>query len=227
VSTPTILPIDDQQTVWSVPEDDLDRALTQRPLLVLLHGFGSNEQDLAGLFEALGSGYVMASLRAPLPLPAMGGAFAWFPLDPERLANPDPALADAAAAGVLRWLERVQARVRTPGPVGLLGFSQGAAMSLQLLRHEPEAFQCAVLLSGFAVPGLHAGDDALSQIRPPVFTGHDPADPVIPPAATERLMAFVREHTAATTRIYPGVGHGISLAELDDVGEFLHEHLRM
>ncbi len=225
-TTPTLLPIDEQATIWSVPEAERLEALTDRPLLLMLHGFGSNERDLAGLFEAIGPDYLIASLRAPLPLPGMSGAYAWFPLDPQRVGNPDPALADAAVRGVLRWLEAVHAQVRSPGPVGLLGFSQGAAMSLQLLRHEPESFQCAVLLSGFAIPGLHGGDAALAQIRPPVFVGHDPADPVIPPAATERLRTFAAEHLAATTRKYPGVGHGLSPAELHDVVGFLRTHLR-
>ncbi|MGC0271398.1 alpha/beta hydrolase [Pseudactinotalea sp. Z1739] len=224
-TTPTLLSIDEQATIWSVPEAERLEALTDRPLLLMLHGFGSNERDLAGLFEAVGPDYLIASLRAPLPLPGMAGSYAWLPLDPERVGHPDPALADAAVRGVLRWLEAMHAQVRSPGPVGLLGFSQGAAMSLQLLRHEPESFQCAVLLSGFAVPGLHGGDEAMAQIRPPVFVGHDPADPIIPPAAQERLEAFAREHTTLSARTYPGVGHGVSSAELHDVVTFLEEHL--
>lgn len=224
-ATPTLLPVDDSAVIWSLPEPERHRALEHRPLLVMLHGFGSNERDLAGLFQALGPQYLIASLRAPLPLQGMGGAYAWFPLDPERLANPDPALADAATRGVLRWLENTQAEVRSPGPVGLLGFSQGAAMCLQMLRHQPETFACAALLSGFVVPGLYSGDEALAQIRPPVFTGADPADPIIPPQASERLHVFAREHTTLTAKSYPGVGHGISPAELHDVVTFLGEHL--
>lgn len=224
-TAPRLLPVDASAVVWSVPAHQRDQALASRPLLVLLHGFGASERDMAGLFEVLGQDYVIASLRAPLPIGGMPGAHAWFPLDPQQLANPDAALADAATRGVLRWLEHTHSRVRSPGPVGLLGFSQGAAMSLQLLRHQPETFTCAVLLSGFAIPGLHSGDTALAQIRPPVFAGHDPADPVIPPVATERLGAFLREHTTVTARTYPGVGHGITAEEMDDVVDFLGAHL--
>ena len=104
-------------------------------------------------------------------------------------------------------------------------FSQGAAMCLQMLRHQPETFACAALLSGFVVPGLYSGDEALAQIRPPVFTGADPADPIIPPQASERLHVFAREHTTLTAKSYPAVGHGISPAELHDVVTFLGEHL--
>lgn len=224
---PKILPIDDQATIWSVPASERAEALADRPLIVLLHGYGASERDLAGLFDALGTGYVLASVRAPLPLAGMGGAYAWFPLDPQRPAQPDAALADAAARGVLAWLEQVHSQVRSPAPVGVLGFSQGAALSLQLLRHQPESFTCAVLLSGFVVPGLHGGDTALAQIRPPVFTGHDPADPIIPPVATERLTAFAEEHATVTNRLYSGAGHGITAQEMNDVVAFLGEHLAL
>ena len=52
--------------------------LATRPLVVLLHGWGADERDLAGLVPALPAEPVYASLRAPLPLP--GGGFGWFPL---------------------------------------------------------------------------------------------------------------------------------------------------
>ena len=215
------LPLLESATWWSVPAGEIERALASRPLVVLLHGWGADERDLAGLVPALPDGAVYASLRAPLPLPGRG--FGWFPLSltTAELGVPDPGLADAAARGVLTWLDRTRARARTHGPVALLGFSQGAATALQVLRHAPELVDGAVLLSGFVVPGLVAGDEALAQIRPPVLSGHDPADPVIPAAATERLQSFLTEHTAVDLRTYPGAGHGITTAEAADVGAFL------
>jgi len=221
---PSLLPVDDAATLWSVPAGEVDDALAHRPLLVLMHGYGSNEADLAGLFGHLGDDLLMASLRAPLPLRVgPGSGYAWFPIT--QPGNPDAALVDAAARGVRRWLEDTQARVRVHGPVGLLGFSQGGAMAVQLLRHFPESFGCVVNLSGFVAGGLVAGDEALSQIRPPVFWGRDVADPVITGEAVARTRAFLPAHTTLTSRLYPGVGHGISGEELTDVVAFLAEHL--
>lgn len=221
MTTPRELPVLDGATWWSVPADRVAPELATRPLVVLLHGWGADERDLAGLVPALPSELLYASLRAPLPLPGRG--FGWFPLSltATDLGVPDPGLADAAARGVLTWLDRTLARARTHGPVALLGFSQGAATALQLLRHSPELFAGAALLSGFVVPGLVAGDEAMSQIRPPVLCGHDLADPVIPASATERLSAFVTAHADAELRTYPGAGHGITTTEAADVAEFL------
>ncbi len=226
-SKPELLPLDPAAVRWSVPASDVPHALSERPLLVLLHGYGANADDLAGLFPLLSRNYVVASLQAPLPLPQMPAARAWFPLDPERLGRPDPDLVNAATAGVLRWLETVHASSRTHHGVGLLGFSQGGALATQLLRHRPESFDCAVILSGFVAPGLLSGDEALEQIKPPVFTGHDDADPIIPAEATARLGTFLRAHSTLTARTYTGVGHGISGPEMDDVVTFLGEHLRL
>ncbi len=220
---PLELPIDPAAVVWSVPAAQLPEALAHRPLLVLLHGYGSHERDLMGLADHLPSGPVIASLRAPLPA---GPGFAWFPItDPARAGEPDLDLANAATTGVLRWLEDSQALARTCGPVGLLGFSQGGAMVTHLLRHRPELFACGVLLSAFTVPGLVGGDEALAQIAPPVYWGRGLADPLISAAAIDRTERFLTAHTTLTASTFPGLGHGVATVEVEQVAEFLAAHL--
>lgn len=215
------LPLDDAATWWSVPAAEIEHALATRALVVLLHGLGADERDLASLVSVLPSNHVYASVRAPLPISGMPG-YAWFPPLLADGISADPAYVDAASRGMLAWLERTQARVRTHGPVALVGFSQGAAMAVQLLRHAPEQFAGAVALSGFVAPGLVAGDEALSQIRPPVFWGYDAADPVVTTPAIERMGTFLAAHTEVDERRYAGMGHGISGAEAADVAEFLN-----
>ena len=220
---PLELPVDPAATVWSVPRAELPTALAQRPLLVLLHGYGSHERDLAALTAHLGPGPVVASLRAPLPA---GPGYAWFPItDPTRAGHPDLDLANAATTGVMRWLEETQALARTSGPVALLGFSQGGAMVSHLLRHHPEQFACGVLLSGFTVPGLVGGDQALAEIAPPVYWGRGLADPLIGAEAIERTERFLSAHTTLTARTFAGLGHSVSGEEVAEVAEFLRTHL--
>lgn len=219
---PLELPVDDTAVLWSVPRTDLAQALS-RPLLVLMHGYGSHERDLMALADHLPDGPVVASLRAPLPA---GPGYAWFPItDPATAGNPDLDLANAATTGVARWLEETQALTRTPGPVGLLGFSQGGAMVTHLMRHHPERFACAVVLSGFTVPGLVGGDEALAQIAPPVYWGRGLADPLIGPDAIARTQRFLSHHTTLTTSAFPGLGHGVATAEIEEVAAFLAAHL--
>ncbi|PZE32633.1 alpha/beta hydrolase [Curtobacterium sp. MCLR17_055] len=184
------------------------------PLLVAMHGVGSNEHDLLGLAPALPPAWTVASLRAPMP---WGPGFSWYPLGTP--GSPAPEAADAATAEVLDWIDSVAA---DHPRIGLLGFSQGGSMALQLLRARPAAFAFAVSLSGFVVPGVtDSRDEAVSAVRPRVFLGHGDLDPVIPPEATARTQAWAAAHTDVTDRAYAGLPHAVSTAELADVAAFV------
>ncbi|MFM2353702.1 MAG: hypothetical protein RLZZ608_1108 [Actinomycetota bacterium] len=200
--------IDPSAIIWSAPE--AERA--GRPLLVLLHGYGSHEGDLFGLSPHLPLQPVIASVRAPL---RAGPGYAWYGLEgatPESRSDG----ADAAARGLLHWLDGVQA-----SSVGLLGFSQGGAMSIHLLRHAPERFDFAVSLAGFVVQGDAPADARLAALAPPVFWGRGTHDAVIPPAFVDHTQSWLPKHSTLTERIYEGLGHSVSEAVLADVLTFL------
>lgn len=192
------------------------------PLLVVLHGFGANERDLAPLWSHLGHDGEVAFLRAPLPLGP--GAWMWFPLPTlETILQPAlPGVRDAGEA-VLAWLDATVG----DAPVILAGFSQGAAVALQVLRSAPSRVRGVVALSGFVAgvgDAATADDDArLAALDPrvPTFFGHGTADPVIPPLATELTSAWLTAHTDLTERSYPGLAHAVDGVELADVRAFL------
>jgi phospholipase/carboxylesterase len=209
--------LDDSAVRWSEPVD----ALGRRPLVVLAHGLGSDERDLFSLVPLLAAGSlssagpVFASLRAPRH---HGSGYSWFRTGAPGL--PDPESAIAATLGVLEWLDRVA----PPGPVVVAGFSQGGALAIQLLRHAPQRFAAIGCLAGFVVDG---GADAETDarlaslpVRPPLFWGRDPRDPVIPHSAIERTARWVNGHADATIREYAGVGHSIAREEADDLADF-------
>lgn len=195
--------------LWSAPESE--RA--GRPLLVMLHGHRSDEADGFSLRHHLPAEFVVASVRAPLAAP--GGGYAWFPLDP--LAAPP--FIGASTEALLAWLDRQPAA----STVGVLGFSQGAATGLQLLRLAPLRFDFAVALSGFVIPGPAVGDATLARTRPPVFCGRGDRDLVIPPLLTQLAGDWLRTHATLTERVYPGLGHSVNAAELADVAAFLRD----
>ncbi|MGG5172092.1 alpha/beta hydrolase [Pseudarthrobacter sp. J1738] len=202
--------------VWSVPEEER----SGRPLLLMLHGYGANEADLAGLADMLPEEFVVASLRAPL---SVGGGYSWFPLT----ASIDYSL-DAVKAGtdyVFEWLDQVKGQFSS---VTLLGFSMGMAMATSLLRHRPADFAAVVGLSGFTVEASgdpYFKDDELNGTVP-LFWGRDQQDPVIGAERIESTMAWVRKHVKLTKVLYSGMWHGINQQEIGHVGEFLtHEVL--
>jgi phospholipase/carboxylesterase len=206
--------IDPDVVLWSAPE----RERAGRPLLVLLHGYGSHEGDLFALSPRLPLGPVIASVRAPLP---ESGGNAWFTLRGSTPGDPPAANVEAAADALIEWLDTLEYT-----SVGLLGFSQGAAVALQALRHAPSRFAAVVAMSGFISSGAHPGDAELAQITPPVFYGRGTVDTVITGEAVSRTEAWIPEHTTDTSRIYEDVAHSISADELTDIAAFLAEHLR-
>jgi len=204
--------LDDGAVLWSVPPEE--RA--GRPLLVLLHGYGADERDLFGLVPYLPDALVIAAVRAPLAPPWPAPGYSWYPI--EGLESRDPGHVTDAAARLLAWLDVAGAGASA---VGLLGFSQGGAVSLQAMRIAPERFAYAVVLSGYANPGALPGDAALAARRPPVFWGRGARDEVIPSFLVEHTTRWLPGHADLTGRIYPGLTHSVSEAELADVRAFL------
>lgn len=209
-----ILELDDAAVAWSEPAS----ALGERPLIVLLHGRGSNEHDLMQLAPLLVAGAVYAAPRAPLAF-MPGASYTWFP--PAEPGLPDPDAAAAATRGILSWLDRLAPR----GPVAVVGFSQGGALATHLVRFDPERFVAFVNLSGFVIAADAPADDRLGALRPAMFWGRDVADPVIPEAATDATERWLPTRSTLTRRRYEGVGHGISMDEVLDVRAFLESQL--
>ncbi|SDD07506.1 phospholipase/carboxylesterase [Sanguibacter gelidistatuariae] len=190
---------------------------SETPLLLLMHGYGSHESDLLGLTPHLPAELATVSVRAPLPA---GMGYAWVPIaDPGR---PDPAATQDAADAILAWLDDA---VPASTPVALLGFSQGGLMVTHLLRSRPERFFAGVVLSGFTADDVVAGDDALAAIAPPVFFGRGDRDQIISEATFARTSDWLPRHTTTTEVVYPGLGHGITSEEIEDVAAFLRAHL--
>ncbi|MDF2807205.1 MAG: hypothetical protein K0S43_2151 [Cellulosimicrobium sp.] len=184
------------------------------PVVVLLHGFGSHEHDLAGLGPHLGAPWV--SLRAPLALPH--GGFAWFPIVTPGDPDPEPVARATEAGGA--W---VDAELGPDRPVVPVGFSQGGLMATQLLRTRPGRVAATVVLGGFVQAAEQPADAALATSRSPVFWGRGAEDRVIAPHAIDRTAAWLPGRSTLVERVYPGLAHGIDARELADVRTFLDD----
>lgn len=203
--------IDEQHVLWSTPE----RERTGKPLLVLLHGYGSHEGDLFALSPYLPLDAVVAAPRAFDPHP-MGFGYSWFPLPEPSLGPIDVAALDAAADALHDWLQGAAADAAR---VVIIGFSQGGMIGLQLARRHPDAVERLVFLSSMAVPGDEPGDDAIHDL--PVFWGRGTHDDVIPRAGVAHTLEWLPPRVRLTERVYDGLGHGVSEEMLADVLDFL------
>ncbi len=187
---------------------------TPAAVVLFLHGFGSNEQDLSSLAPALGLDLPWASLRAPLEL-GNGGAD-WFEITTPGV--PDAVPVEVATEAIWAWIE---ANVDPSTFIVPVGFSQGGLMASQLLRTRPGSVLAPVILGGFVLGGTQPGDQRLREDLPQVFWGRGAADRVIALVAIPRTTAFLPTHSTLTEKVYPGLAHGINAAELDDVRDFI------
>ena len=200
-----------------------------RGAVVLLHGFGADEQDMLGLALRLPRDLLCVALQAPLALPWAGRA--WYPLDlaaaaPAALPTEAAARACRLALGaIIASVEAVPGRFGVaPGRTVLVGFSQGAAMAAAALL-APGAPQIAgyALLSGYLVDPSAPAPPA--KRRTSVFIAHGTEDGLLP----VDLGRSLREQVEAlgipvTYREYP-MGHVICAAELADIAAWLHRVL--
>lgn len=184
------------------------------PTLVLLHGFGAHEGDLAALAGRVAPGRPWASMRAPIELAP--GSHAWFHITTP--GSPAPDQVAPATDALWRWIDRNLGETSRVVP---LGFSQGGLMATELLRTRPDRVPAAVVLAGFVRGGSHRGDVELEVLRPALFWGRGDRDQVIASHAVQRTASWLPEHTSPETHIYPGRPHAISAEEISDVREFL------
>lgn len=194
-----------------------------QPLVILLHGYGSNQADLFSLKDDLPQGYTYLSVRAPMQISQDG--YQWF--TPNRQAPEYDGLGgdvNSSEARIVAFIEAAVAKYHTqPARVTLVGFSQGAIMSYQVALHHPQSIGAIAALSGKLLPPLRAkllADPQYARLR--FFIGHGTADNVLPVGgatqADEALRAIGLE---PQIHLYTGLRHSISEAEVTDLRNWL------
>ncbi|AZF05012.1 alpha/beta hydrolase [Pseudomonas sp. R5-89-07] len=199
-----------------------------QPLVIFLHGFGSNEQDLFGIKDALPSTWTYLSVRAPMPVEPRG--YRWFTKTPGD-GDYDGVTADLQSSARLieDFVGKATAKYHTePDRVFLVGFSQGAIMSYEVGLRRPELVRGIAALSGSVLPVLKAElkpNEALGKLA--IFIGHGTLDQALPYASGTRANE-VLEGIGLKPQFhgYPGMNHTISEAEIQDLKAWLEESLK-
>ncbi len=178
--------------------------------MVLLHGLGSNEEDLMQVGELLEERFTVISLRAPLV--SSYGGYAWFQI--EWTANGiryDAAEAAAAISKVQKVLEEIQDQTgvrRERFIVG--GFSQGSMISLGATLAAPTVVGGLLFMSGQMVPELEAMGKPNSLVGLRALVQHGLQDEVLPASGGRETKSFL-ERLGATVEFHEyKMGHAIS-----------------
>lgn len=187
-------------------------------LVVLVHGYGADGQDLIGLaqhWQQLLPTVAFAAPNAPARIPG-GPGYQWFPIsriDPHEMQKG----VEGAAPVLDAYLDAELARLDLPPEnLALAGFSQGTMLSLHLgLRRKVKP----AAIVGFS--GLLPGPVPAGEI-PPILLTHGDSDQVIPPQAMFLAASQLgRAGAAVQWHLAPGMGHGIDPEGLMMAGGFL------
>lgn len=196
------------------------------PLLLLLHGFGSNEADLISFAPYLDKRFFIASARAPFKLD--WGGFAWFDIRyTVQGMSVNLPQAEESRQILLKFVDEIVTKHDLDANrVFLAGFSQGAIMIYSLILTEPEKFAGAVTMSGRLVADYLPNRAEAERLRDfPIFVTHGIYDSVIPVESGRKAKEFLeRLPVKLDYREYP-VAHNISEESLADLTNWLSERL--
>ncbi len=201
-----------------------------RSLVVFLHGYGANGADLLGLADPLAPHLPGTLFLSPdAPEPCVGGGFGlqWFPIP-----WIDGSSEAAAAAGLAAAADDLNAFLDAelvaaglgPDRLVLVGFSQGAMMSLHVAPRRAQAMAGVVAISGRLLVPERLEAEAL--VKPPVLLIHGDQDPVVPFEDMGRAgQALTAAGFETFGHVMKGTGHGIAPDGLQVALSFLHDRL--
>ena len=172
-------------TKLELPLDNLIRKSennnTPSQSIFFLHGFGSNMQDLFGLSPLFNQNWTCVSLQASIPVQYNG--WAWAELDFQKIGKlPKPEQMKIHQEKVFESIEQCIKKLDLdPNRINLLGFSQGASLSIYSGLKNPNTFNSVVALSGFfPVKEISKEVDREAVRGLEFFMGHGRLDPVVP-----------------------------------------------
>ncbi|MGF7155211.1 alpha/beta hydrolase [Novosphingobium gossypii] len=181
-------------------------------LVVLVHGYGSNGDDLIALAAAIRPALPNAAFvapNAPGRLPNMTAAYQWWPIETFSMA--ERAAGAAAAAPVLDAFitTELEAAGLTPDRLLLVGFSQGTMMALHVGLRRSDPVAGIVGISGMLISPERLSAEIRS--RPPVLLVHGTEDEVVPFRSMDMAStALSAAGVAVETHASAGTGHTVA-----------------
>jgi len=188
----------------------------KKPCIVLLHGYGSNEEDLFSFVPYLPSEYTIISFRAPISL-EMGG-YAWSNIHYDDLRGKNTVFLEAKES--LRLIKEsidlsiVHFNIDN-SDISLIGFSQGCILSWAMTINHPDLIRRAVTLSGYIIPELiNVSLENVSKLL--IFNSHGILDQMIPIDKARKSIDLIKKNNSKIIYKEYNEGHGISQENFSD-----------
>jgi len=199
--------------------------LDKNPLLLLLHGYGSNEEDLFSFASELPDNYYIVSARAPYALPPYGNA--WYAITFDEAMNKfsDDVQAIESRDLIVQFIDELQQQYAIDkNNISLIGFSQGAILSYAVALSYPQKINKVVALSGYFNENIIKEDyqnNDLSQLS--FFISHGTVDQVIPVDWARKTPEILKQLNVKNEYHEYPVGHGVAPQNFYDFKSFLEQ----
>ncbi len=198
----------------------------QSPTVIMLHGYGSDKNDLFSFAEELPNTYNIISLQAPIKMQPFG--FAWYNIYFEnsqgKFSDDEQAIAscDLVAKCIDEIVEKYEVDNKN---ITLLGFSQGTILSLAIALSYPEKVKNVIGLSGYIneailKPNYRTND--FSKLS--VYSSHGSVDQVIPVSWGQRTKPFLDKLNIENAYSEFPVGHGVAPQNFYELKKWLEKH---
>lgn len=197
--------------------------LNKNPLLLLLHGYGSNEEDLFSFATELPEEYYVISARAPFDM--MYGSYAWYAINFDADENKFSDIGQARASRdiIASFIDELIATYPIDANnVTLIGFSQGSILGYAVALSYPEKIQRLVAMSGYLNTEIAVDDfrdNDFSNLK--IFASHGSVDQVIPVEWARNSVPVIEKlGIPIVYKEYP-VGHGVAPQNFFDFKKWL------
>ena len=195
------------------------------PLLILLHGYGSNEQDLFSFAEELPEDLLIVSAQAPY---TMGnGAYAWYAINFDNVNGKFSDLKQAKESidKIAVFIDEIKEKYQTnTDKTFLLGFSQGAILSYSLSFFYPNKVQNVIALSGYINTEV-LPENISKEIKTNYYCSHGSVDQVLPVDWARKSKPFLDNLGLQNTYSEYPVGHGVAPQNFYSFKSWIEERL--
>ena len=200
-------------------------AVKNPPLLILLHGYGSNEQDLFSFAEELPDELLIVSAQAPYE---MGyGGYAWYAInfDANNGKFSDLDQARESVQKISAFIDEVQEKYNTDSSkTFLLGFSQGAILSYALSLNSPNKVQHVIALSGYINQEL-LPKEISNTIKTDYYISHGSVDQVVPVEWARQAPEVLKSLNLTSEYSEYPVGHGVAPQNFYSFNNWIEQRL--
>ena len=180
-------------------------------LVILIHGYGSNGDDLISVARMIRPALPNAAFvapNAPSQMPHMAAAYQWWPIQTFSMAERAAGAAAAAPALDAFITHELEEAGLPSGRLLLVGFSQGTMMALHVGLRRADPIAGIVGISGMLVAPERLQAEIRS--RPPVLLIHGTEDDVVPFRSMELAStALIASGVPVETHVSPGLGHSV------------------